>query len=126
MNKANFKIIESTDNPDFTYTLDSVKVDYSKAERDGLFGEFTTERKIAVIGDYYYKNSDNELVYSKFNISKKDVINFDDINIAEEYSPEYLKGEKPAEPFLKTFTESLIFIGAALASVILFFFVRTN
>lgn len=126
LNKANYKITETTNSPDFYYNVDSVIVKYSNVERDGLFGDFTTERTIRLKGDYYYKNSNNQLVYSEFNISKKDVINFEDIDIAEEYSPEYLKGEKPAEPFMKTFTESLIFIGAALASVILFFFVRTN
>jgi hypothetical protein len=63
------------------FVVDNSIVEYSEPEKDGIFGDFLTERTIKLLGNYYI--STNQQV-KDFNLSTKDTINVEDVEIIED------------------------------------------
>ena len=75
------------------------------------------------MGNYYI--STNQQV-KDFNLSTKDTINVEDVEIIEDRSYPFTQGELPAEPFFSSILEPVVAISAAAVTVILFFSVRSK
>ena len=105
------------------FVLDECTVNYSEPERDGLFGDYFTERSIDVSGNYFISSKQK---VSDFNIAQKDKINVEDVEKVENRSYPFTHGELPAEPFFSSLLEPIVAVGAAAITVILFFSVRSK
>jgi hypothetical protein len=105
------------------FVIDNTFVEYSEPEKDGIFGDFLTERTIKLLGNYYI--STNQQV-KDFNLTTKDTINVEDVEIIEDRSYPFTQGELPAEPFFSSILDPVVAISAAAVTVILFFSVRSK
>ena len=103
--------------------LDNSFVGYSEPEKDGLFGDFFTERTVQISGNYFIsKNSE----VKEFSFTGKDRVLADEVDELENRSYPFTQGDLPAEPFFSTLWEPIAAIGAAAVTVILFFTVRSK
>lgn len=103
--------------------LDNSYVGYSEQEKDGLFGDFYTERTIKISGNYFIsRNSEVE----DFGFTSKDQVRVEDVDELENRSYPFTQGDLPPEPFFSTLWEPIVAIGAAAVTVILFFTVRSK
>lgn len=103
--------------------LDNSFVGYSEPEKDGLFGDFYTERTVRISGNYFIsKNSE----VKEFSFTGKDRVLADEVDELENRSYPFTQGDLPAEPFFSTLWEPIAAIGAAAVTVILFFTVRSK
>lgn len=105
------------------FTIGECNVKYSQPERDGLFGDYFTERTIEIQGNYFIPS--NQRV-KEFNIAKKDRINVDDVDKIENRSYPFTHGDLPPEPFFSSLLEPIVAVGAAAITIILFFSVRSK
>ena len=105
------------------FVIDNTLVEYTEPERDGIFGDFFTERTIELSGNYYI--STNPAV-KDFKYSGIDTINVEDVENFENRSYPFTQGELPPEPFFSSLLEPIVAIGAAAVTVILFFSVRSK
>ena len=103
--------------------LDNSFVGYSEPDKDGLFGDFYTERTVRISGNYFIsKNSE----VKEFSFVSKDKVMMNDVDELENRSYPFTQGDLPAEPFFSTLWEPIVAIGAAAVTVILFFTVRSK
>lgn len=105
------------------FVIDNCNVKYSNPEKDGLFGDFYTERTIEVSGNYFI--SKKGLVENYF-ITEKDTLNIEDLKRVEDRSYPFTQGELPPEPFISSVLEPIVAVGAAAIAIILFFSVRSK
>ena len=105
------------------FIIDDSFVGYNEPERDGLFGDFFTERTLKLSGNYFLSNR-TPLV--EFNLTKKDTINVEDVEKFENRSYPFTQGDLPPEPFFSSLLEPIVAIGAVAVTVILFFSVRSK
>jgi hypothetical protein len=105
------------------FTIGECSVKYSQPERDGLFGDYFTDRTIEVQGNYFVPS--NQKV-KEFNIAKKDRVNVDDVEKIENRSYPFTHGDLPPEPFFSSLLEPIVAVGAAAITIILFFSVRSK
>jgi hypothetical protein len=105
------------------FVIDNTFVGYTEPERDGIFGDFFTERTTELSGNYYI--STNPAV-KNFKFSVIDKINVEDVEDLENRSYPFTLGELPPEPFFSSLLEPIVAIGAAAVTVILFFSVRSK
>ena len=105
------------------FVIDNSNVIYSDPERDGIFGDFFTERTIGLSVNYLI--SSNQSLKS-FNLINKDTINVKDVENVENRSYPFTQGELPPEPFFSSLLEPIVAIGAAAVIIILFFSVRSK
>ena len=105
------------------FVLDNALVEYSEPEKNGIFGEFLTERKIELSGNYFISGKSQ---INDFNLVEKDTINVEDVEKIENRSYPFTQGELPPEPFFSSLLEPIVAISAAAVTVILFFTVRSK
>ena len=105
------------------FVIDNSFVGYSEPEKDGIFGDYLTERTIKLLGNYYVSTSQQ---VKDFNLTTIDTINVDDVEIIEDRSYPFTQGDLPAEPFFSSILEPVVAISAAAVTVILFFSVRSK
>ena len=105
------------------FVVDNSFVGYSEPEKDGIFGDFFTERTIELSGNYFISNNPQ---VKDFMLAIKDTINVEDVENVENRSYPFTQGELPPEPFFSSLLEPIIAIGAAAVTVILFFTVRSK
>lgn len=105
------------------FVIDNSFVGYTQPERDGLFGDFFTERTVQLSGNYLLSDQ-NSIV--GFNLAKKDTINVENVEKFENRSYPFTRGDLPPEPFFSSLLEPIVAIGAAAVTVILFFTVRSK
>lgn len=111
---------------ELNYTVDSLQVNYPEMFRDGLFGDYLLVRDIKYKG-YYSLLNNNELGQNrKFQLTHKDTVYLSELNTIETQALDFTKGEVPAEPFFESVIETVIAVGAAAISIILFFTVRSE
>jgi hypothetical protein len=103
--------------------IDDCNVEYSQPERDGLFGDFFTERMVRVSGNYFISTNPS---LTKFNIEKKDTIDVEDVEKVQNRSYPFTLGDLPAEPFFSSLWEPIVAVSAAAITIILFFSVRSK
>src|SRR5690606_12045168 len=103
--------------------LDNSYVGYSEPEKDGLFGDFYTERTIKISGNYFISRNSE---VKDFGFTSKDQVRVDDVDELENRSYPFTQGDLPPEPFFSTLWEPIVAIGAAAVTVILFFTVRSK
>jgi hypothetical protein len=112
-----------SDKINVSFVVDECNVLYSKPERDGLFGDYYTERTITASGNYYI--SKNPAI-KNFDIQIKDKVEVDDVSRLENRSYPFTLGDLPAEPFFSSLCEPIIAITAAAITIMLFFSVRSK
>lgn len=105
------------------FVLDNAFVEYTEPEKNGIFGDFFTERTIRLSGNYFISGKSQ---INKFNLVDKDTVNIEDIEILENRSYPFTQGELPTEPFFYSIWEPVAAISAAAITVILFFSVRSK
>lgn len=103
--------------------LDNSYVGYSEPEKDGLFGDFYTERTIKISGNYFISRNSE---VKDFGFTSKDQVRVEDVDELENRSYPFTQGDLPPEPFFSTLWEPIVAIGAAAVTVILFFTVRSK
>ncbi|HQF41566.1 MAG TPA: hypothetical protein PK073_01550 [Ignavibacteriaceae bacterium] len=117
---------DESDSKDFVrvnLVLDNSFVAYSEPEKDGIFGDFYTQRTIKLSGNYFIsKNSE----VKEFIFTNIDKVKVDDVEELENRSYPFTRGDLPPEPFFSTLWEPIVAIGAAALTVILFFTVRSK
>lgn len=105
------------------FVLDNALVEYSEPEKNGIFGEFLTERKIELSGNYFISGKSQ---INDFNLVEKETINVEDVEKVENRSYPFTQGDLPPEPFFSSLLEPIVAISAAAVTVILFFTVRSK
>ncbi len=115
--------VDSLDVVRVNFVLDNALVEYSEPEKNGIFGEFLTERKIELSGNYFISGKSQ---INDFNLVEKDTINVEDVEKIENRSYPFTQGELPPEPFFSSLLEPIVAISAAAVTVILFFTVRSK
>jgi hypothetical protein len=98
-------------------------VRYTEPEKDGIFGDFFTERTIELSGNFFVSNQSQ---VKDFTIAVKDTINVEDVEKVENRSYPFTRGELPPEPFFSSLLEPIVAVGAAAVIIILFFSVRSQ
>lgn len=109
--------------PVLSFTIDDARVSYSDPERDGLFGDYLTEREVSLSGNYMLSGN-NDL--KTFNFVFVDNLNVEDVDEVENPAYPFTQGNLPSEPFFSSIFEPVIAIGTAAVAVILFFTVRSK
>jgi hypothetical protein len=115
---------EANDAVSVNYIIENTEVTYGDIYRDGLFGSYYIPRNITLKGNYLVKN--NSHFYQEFNYFSNDTISYDDINIVENESYPFTKGDIPSEPFFSGLFEPVVAIGTAALAVVLFFTIRSK
>ena len=105
------------------FVVDNSFVGYSDPEKDGIFGDFFTERTVELSGNYFISNNPQ---VKEFKLTAKDTINVEDVEKVENRSYPFTQGDLPQEPFFSSLLEPIVAIGAAAVIVILFFTVRSK
>ena len=105
------------------FVIDNSNVTYSNPERDGVFGDFFTERTIELSVNYLVASNQS---LKTFNLTSKDTINVKDVENVENRSYPFTQGELPPEPFFSSLLEPVVAIGAAAVIIVLFFSVRSK
>lgn len=108
------------------YTVDAVGVNYPEMFRDGLFGDFFLEREVYFNGYFSVLENDSLLINRSFDLTKKDTVALDELSLIETQILDFTKGEVPPEPAFDSIVETVVAVGAAVISVILFFTVRSE
>jgi len=105
------------------FVLDNCFVGYSEPEKDGVFGDFLSERTIELSGNYFISNQSH---VKDFKLTVKDTIKVENVEEVENRSFPFTQGELPPEPFFSSLLEPIVAIGAAAVTIILFFSVRSK
>jgi hypothetical protein len=105
------------------FVIDNSFVGYSEPERDGIFGDFFTQRTVELSGNYFISNNSQ---VKEFKLTALDTLNVEDVEYVENRSYPFTQGELPPEPFFSSLLEPAIAIGAAATVIILFFSVRSK
>lgn len=105
------------------FVVDNSFVGYSEPEKDGIFGDFFTERTITLSGNYFISNNSQ---VKDFKLTAVDTINVEDVEYVENRSYPFTRGDLPPEPFFSSLLEPIVAIGAAATVIILFFSVRSQ
>jgi hypothetical protein len=108
--------------PLFSYTIEKPFTQYTDIFRDGFLGPFLVQRKISLMGNYFYSGSGKK----DFSFVYTDTIKVDDIKNLENISFKFTNGTLPPEPFFTGLFEPVVALGTAAAAVILFFTVRSR
>lgn len=117
---------ENSDDKNFVrvnFVVDNSFVGYSDPEKDGIFGDFFTERTVELSGNYFISNNPQ---VKEFKLTAKDTINVEEVEKVENRSYPFTQGDLPPEPFFSSLLEPIVAIGAAAVTVILFFTVRSK
>ena len=126
--KAHKKKISLISNPSenigLGYSIENAVVNYGEIFRDGFLGDHFVERKIFISGSYRFQ--DKEVKIKDFYFDNIDTVKFDEIQILENSSYPFTKGEIPSEPFLSNLFEPLVAITTAAVVIALFFTVRSK
>ena len=105
------------------FVIDNAQVNYSEPRKNGIFGDFFTERSIKLSGNYFIPEKSK---VNKFVFTAKDTVRVDDIEEIENRSFPFTQGEIPPEPFFSSLLEPVVALGTAAVTVILFFSVRSK
>jgi hypothetical protein len=105
------------------FVVDNSFVGYSEPEKDGIFGDFFTQRTVELSGNYFISNQSQ---VKDFKLTVVDTINGENVEEVENRSYPFTQGELPPEPFFSSLLEPIVAIGAAAVVVILFFSVRSK
>ncbi len=115
---------DSANVPVINFTIINANVRYGSLFRNGILGDYFTERNLLFSGNYSILY--NGTIVKKFNYSYSDTINYNQIKQFENVSYPFTKGEIPAEPFFSSFYEPIVAVGASALAVILFFTIRSK
>jgi hypothetical protein len=105
------------------FVIDNSFVKYTEPEKEGIFGDFLTERTIELSGNFFVSNKSQ---VKDFTLAVKDTINVEDVEEVENRSYPFTRGELPPEPFFSSLLEPIVAVGAAAIIIILFFSVRSQ
>ena len=117
---------DKNDEPGFVrvnLVIDNSFTVYSEPSKDNIFGDFYTERRLGLSGNYYISNQSRII---DFTFTSVDTINVNDVDKVENRSFPFTGGELPPEPFFSSILEPLVAVGAAAIGVLLFFSVRSK
>lgn len=109
-----------------SYSLNEIQLNYTDCFRDGLFGNFLTERKLVINSSYNLSSQMNSLSGENIITVYKDTVKIEEIVELENNAYTFTRSEKPKEPFLSGLTEPIIAISAIAVSIYLLFSVRSN
>ena len=114
------------DKKNLNYFVDSLSVTYPEMFRDGMFGDYLLSRKVKLAG--YYSLERNNFLTEKedFNLVFQDTVLYSELNQIESQALNFTRGEIPQEPFFESVVETVIAVGAAVVSIILFFTIRSD
>jgi hypothetical protein len=110
--------------PEINIVLEEAGVEYGEMDRDGWFGDYFVQRTLSIKGNYFNANSNKGL--QNFFITAIDTVKVEDLELLENNSFPFTKGNIPAEPFLSSVWQPVIAIGVAAAAIVLFFTVRSK
>ena len=123
--KKNISLISNpSENIGLSYSIENAVVNYGEVFRAGFLGDHFVERKIFISGSYRFQ--DKEVKIKDFYFDNIDTVKFDEIQILENSSYPFTKGEIPSEPFLSNLFEPLVAITTAAVVIALFFTVRSK
>ncbi len=105
------------------FVVDNSFVGYSEPEKDGIFGDFYTQRTLELSGNYFISNQSQ---VKDFKLTVVDTVNVENVQEIENRSYPFTQGELPPEPFFSSLLEPIVAIGAAATVIILFFSVRSK
>lgn len=118
--------IQSSSPEKISFTVNEIHLNYNDCFRDGLFGDFYTERIVNINSTYNLEGIKNSIKGNSISISLTDTIALDKIDDLENNAYNFTRSEKPEEPFLSGLTEPLIAVSAIAVSIYLLFSVRSN
>ncbi|HUX61275.1 MAG TPA: hypothetical protein VMV32_08175 [Ignavibacteriaceae bacterium] len=105
-------------------TIEKVNVIYKKMFRKSLLGDFYVPRFFTLSGSYSIIGKSTFV--RKINYSYSDTVNYDHLKNLQNESYPFTESEIPSEPFLSSFWEPVIAVGATAVAVVLFFTIRSK
>lgn len=112
------------ENLELSYTAENAVVTYGENFREGFLGEHYVSRFITLEGSYRLNNTSS--IIENFSYKSVDTVRYDEIELLENSSYPFTKGEIPSEPFLSNLFEPLVAITTAAIVITLFFTVRSK
>ncbi len=122
----NILIGENSTGLNVKYSLIDASVEYGEPEKDGFFGDFSTNRIIKYSGSILVLNNGAMLKNWEFSLSEEDRVPFSDIVKIENRALPFTQGRIPDEPLFSSLLEPIIAIGTTVVTVFLLFSVRSN
>lgn len=105
-------------------TIEKVNVNYSNVFRKSLLGNFYVPRSFNLSGSYSIIG--NSTFEKKIKYSFIDTVGYDQLENLQNISYTFTESEIPSEPFLSSFWEPVIAVGASAIAVVLFFTIRSK
>ncbi|MEW6195774.1 MAG: hypothetical protein AB1521_11525 [Bacteroidota bacterium] len=130
------KVIDAFSNSGYKLNIDSVKkgiigysitginTAYGEPFRDGLFGDYLTQRTIIYRALINYTENGHVLFSKEMVNENRDTIFVSQINAVENPSLFFTKGEVSEPPVLSNLLEPILVVGTLIVTVILLFTVR--
>ncbi|MHB1688047.1 MAG: hypothetical protein ACYCVH_11820 [Ignavibacteriaceae bacterium] len=105
-------------------TIEKAVVSYLNLFRKNFLGDFYIRRNLNLSGSYSIISKSSSV--KNFHYAYADTVNYDQLKNLQNISYPFTHGEIPAEPFLSSFFEPVVAVGATALAVILFFTVRSK
>lgn len=122
------EIVERANNisnvPNVDIVIEGAGVEYGEMFRTGFFGTHYIQRYSTIFGNYLESFSGKGM--QKFEITKIDTVEVEDIKSLENPAFQFTQASIPPEPFLSGVAEPIIAIGTAALAVVLFFTIRSE
>lgn len=105
------------------FAITEASVKYNDSFRDGLFGDILVERTVLLNGNFLIPEQN---LSKDFSYLSADTIKYEQLSEIENRAYPFTQNNHPSEPFLSSFIEPIIAVGAAATAVILFFTIRSK
>lgn len=106
-----------------SFAITEASVKYNDSFRDGLFGDILVERTVLLNGNFLIPEQN---LSKDFSYLSADTIKYEQLSEIENRAYPFTQNNHPSEPFLSSFIEPIIAVGAAATAVILFFTIRSK
>lgn len=106
-----------------SFAITEASVKYNDSFRDGLFGDILVERTVVLNGNFLIPEQN---LSKDFSYLSADTIKYEQLSEIENRAYPFTQNNHPSEPFLSSFIEPIIAVGAAATAVILFFTIRSK
>ena len=105
-------------------TIEKAGISYKDMFRKNLFGSFYVPRYFNLSGSYSIIGTST--IVKRIQYAFIDTVNYDQLKNLQNISYPFTESEIPAEPFISSFWEPVVAVGATALAVILFFTIRSK
>lgn len=124
---SGFEITEDNKNAQsLIYVLKDANVEYQNILSGNFFGDNLLKRSILLEGSFLFLNNGITQEPYDFSINNIDTVNYDNVSSLENKLFPFTQGKIPDIPILRNLIQPVIIVGTLVATVILFFTIRSK